>query len=276
MFFMSNHNKTKLFGEIIRFKLNRSILLISILLTAHIGSFAQAKRTIYDVQNLKLDENSIDSIVSFKKILPHLNGIANLRDYVLKHQEEFPMEQKAIETSRDKKHEAHKRWERYMRKLPVFVLMVNDINNYITVETNISNNITICKKFTDDLYVKIKNKNNFRINAEIEFEQNKLINFPKNKKNIVLLSEKKKDVFFNYVNNGKSTFSLPPNSEIFVKIPIVYNCNGKNNNTIENSAIEVNHKINLGGYVYNKFKKELYRVTSKYIKTSTINITSNK
>lgn len=273
---MSNHNKTKLFGEIIRFKLNSSILLISILLTAHIGSFAQAKRTIYDVQNLKLDENSIDSIVSFKKILPHLNGIANLRDYVLKHQEEFPMEQKAIETSRDKKHEAHKRWERYMRKLPVFVLMVNDINNYITVETNISNNITICKKFTDDLYVKIKNKNNFRINAEIEFEQNKLINFPKNKKNIVLLSEKKKDVFFNYVNNGKSTFSLPPNSEIFVKIPIVYNCNGKNNNTIENSTIEVNHKINLGGYVYNKFKKELYRVTSKYIKTSTINITSNK
>ena len=274
--FMSNYVKTKLFGEIIRFKLHSTIPLVIALLAIHSSTFAQTERTIYDVQTLKLDESTVDNVISFKKIVPHLNGIANLRDYVLKHQEEFPMEQKAIETSRDKKHEAHKRWERYMRKLPVFVLMANDINDYISVETTISKNISVCRKFTDELFVRIKNKNNFRINAEIEFEQNKLINFPKNKKSVVLLSDKKKGAFFNYVNNGKSTFSLPPNSEIFVKIPIVYNCNGKNNNTIENSTIEVNHKINLGGYVYNKFKKELYRVTSKYIKTSTINITSNK
>mgnify|MGYP006945904126 FL=1 len=141
---MSNYVKTKLFGEIIRFKLHSTIPLVIALLAIHSSTFAQTERTIYDVQTLKLDESTVDNVISFKKIVPHLNGIANLRDYVLKHQEEFPMEQKAIETSRDKKHEAHKRWERYMRKLPVFVLMANDINDYISVETTISKSITVC------------------------------------------------------------------------------------------------------------------------------------
>ncbi len=269
----------KLFGGIIRFYNYRNFLscvVYSVLFCVSSLSLQSQHRTIYDVQTLKLDESSIDNVISFKEILPHLNGIADLRDYVLKHREEFPMEQKAIETSRDKKHEAHKRWERYMRKLPVLVLMANDINDYITVETTISKNITICKNFTDVLYVKIKNKNNFRINAEVEFEQNKLINFPKNKNSISLLSEKKDNVFYNYISNGNSTFSLPPNTEIHVKIPIVYNCNGKSGDSKKNNKIEIKHKINLGGYIYNKFKKELYRVTSKKIKTSTINIITNK
>ena len=208
-------------------------------------------------------------------IQPHLSGISDLRQYILENQQDFPLEKEAIKTSRNKKHEAHKRWERYMRKLPVTVLMVNDINNYISVETKISKSITLCKNFKDELFVKIKNKNNFKINAEIELKQNSIINYPKNNKNVVFLSKKTDNVFFNYINNGNATFSLPANKELYVKIPIVYNCNGRKDNNLKLKNIDISHKINLSGYIYNKDKKELYRVTSTNNKTSIINITKN-
>ncbi|MEE9409010.1 MAG: hypothetical protein V3V28_13155 [Polaribacter sp.] len=268
--------ETKVFGGIRRFKLYKfiffSILFFTIFLVNN-SIHSQNQRSIYDVQTLKLDKSTSDKIVSFKTIKPFLNGIADLRQHVLENREDYPMEQKAIETSRDKKHEAHKRWERYMRKLPVLVYMVNDMNDFISVETKLSKEITICKKFKDDLFIKVKNKNNYRINAELELLPNPLINYPYNNREVVLLSKTATDSFFNYINAGRATFSLPANAEIYIKIPVIYNCDGKKGKTYNlKNKVEIVHKINLSGYVFNKNKEELYRVTSKNITTSSINI----
>ena len=148
---MINYVKeTTVFGGILRFKLHKHLLfpvLFFVLFVTIESTYSQNTRTIYDTQNLKLDENSSDKVVSFKVIQPFLNGIADLRQHVLENQKDYPMEQKAIETSRDKKHEAHKRWERYMRKLPVYVYMVNDINDFIAVETQLSKRCVSLKNF---------------------------------------------------------------------------------------------------------------------------------
>ncbi len=65
--------------------------------------FGQDK-TIYQTQTLKLDEYAVDNVISFSELLPHLDGIANLRQHVLENLEDYPMEQSAIESSRDKEH----------------------------------------------------------------------------------------------------------------------------------------------------------------------------
>ncbi len=237
------------------------------------SSYGQEK-TIYDVQNLKLDETTADGLISFEKIIPHLTGVAELRRHVLENQELYPMEQKAIETSRDKKHEAHKRWERYMRKLPVYVYVVKDMQNYISVSTTITDNFTVCKKFNDKLSVKIENKNEYPISAEIELEAGNLVNFPKSKDEIKFTSSDAKKITFNYIGNGRATFSMPSKSQINVTIPVVYSCDGQKGitNKTENNQILINHKINLVGYIYNSEKKELYRITSFPITTSTIKL----
>jgi hypothetical protein len=236
-------------------------------------SYAQEK-TVYDVQNLMLDETTADGIISFQKIVPHLTGIAKLRRHVYENQELYPMEQKAIETSRDKKHEAHKRWERYMRKLPVYVYMVRDVQNYIQVTTEISNGFTVCQKFNDNLTVNIENKNEYPISAEIEFEAGNLVNFPKSGEEIKITFNKNQKITFNYIGNGRATFSLPAKSKVSAIIPVVYTCDGKNGKTnkTENNQISINHKINLVGYIYNSEKKELYRITSFPITTSKIKL----
>jgi len=272
-----NQKKTKLFGEIIRLPLFKLFLLKISIFVAYsllaVTSLYAQKKTIYDTQTLKLNESNVDHIVSFKQIQPYLNGIANLRDYVLTHQDEFPMEQEAIETSRNKKHEAHKRWERYMRKLPVFVYMVNDMNNFIEVETQLTKEITICKIFNDEIIVKVKNKNKYRINGELELLPNPLINYPYNSRNVIQLSKTHSESFFSYINSGRATFSLPANAEISIKMPIVYNCDGKNGQTYNlKDTVEIQHKINLSGYLFNKNKEELYRVTSTKMVSSVINI----
>jgi len=268
--------ETKVFWGIHRFILHipQHFFVLSFVLFITIEStHTQNTRTIYDTQNLKLDKKSSDKIVSFKVIQPFLNGIADLRQDVLDNLENYPMEQKAIETSRDKKHEAHKRWERYMRKLPVYIYMVNDMNDFIIIETQLSKKITICKKFNDEIIIKVKNKNNYRINGELELLPNSLINYPYNNKEVNQLSKTHSESFFNYINAGRATFSLPANSEIEIKMPIVYNCDGKNGKTYNlKNKIEIEHKINLSGYLFNKNKKELYRVTSTNMVSSTINI----
>ncbi|WP_298425476.1 hypothetical protein [uncultured Kordia sp.] len=237
------------------------------------NSFAQEK-TIYDVQDLKLDETTADGIISFQKIVPHLTGVAKLRKHVYENQELYPMEQKAIETSRDKKHEAHKRWERYMRKLPVSVYLVDDMQNYITVTTSISDRLTVCEKFNDQLALKIENKNDYPISAEIELDAGQLVNFPKASNEVEKIFNKKQKIAFNYIGNGRATFSLPANSKLTVNLPIVYSCDGKKGKTIKqlNNQILINHKINLVGYIYNEEKKELYRVTSIPVTTSSIKL----
>ena len=272
---MTNQKETKLFGEIIRsFSKHTSlfcVLFYTVLSTLPINS--QSHKTIYDVQTLKLDENSSDKVVSFKEMQPFLNGILELRQHVLENQEDYPMEQKAIETSRNKKHEAHKRWERYMRKLPVFVYIVNDMNDFIEVKTQLSKKITICKIFNDEIILKIKNKNNYRINGELELLPNPLINYPYNNRNVTQLSKTHSKSFFSYINAGRATFSLPANAEISVKMPIVYNCDGKNGKTYNlKDKVDIQHKINLSGYLFNKNKEELYRVTSTKMVSSIINI----
>lgn len=273
----NNVKETTVFGGIHRFRLHTFTLfpiLFFVLFVTIESTYSQNTRTIYDTQNLKLDESSSDKIVSFKVMQPFLNGIADLRQHVLENQEDYPMEQKAIETSRDKKHEAHKRWERYMRKLPVYVYMVNDMNNFISVETQLSKKITLCKKFNDEIIIKVKNKNNYRINGELELLPNPLINYPYNNREVINLSKTHSDSFFNYINAGRATFSLPANAEIEIKMPIVYNCDGKNGSTYNlKNKIEIEHKINLSGYLFNKNKEELYRVTSTKMVSSTINIT---
>ena len=247
------------------------VILLSMLYAQN--TFAQEKN-VYDVQNLKLDETTADGIISFEKITPHLLGISKLRQHVYENQELYPMEQKAIETSRDKKHEAHKRWERYMRKLPVYVYIVKDVQNYIQVTTEITNQFTVCQKFNDELAVKIENKNEYPISAEIEFEAGDLVNFPKSSQEIKISSKKDKNITFNYIGNGRATLSLPAKSKVSVTIPIVYTCDGKKGKTnkTENNQISINHKINLVGYVYNSEKKELYRITSFPITTSKIKL----
>jgi hypothetical protein len=238
-----------------------------------LSTHSQNHKTIYDTQNLKLDKSTSDKIVSFKEMQPFLNSILELRQHVLENQEDYPMEQKAIETSRDKKHEAHKRWERYMRKLPVFVYMINDMNDFITVETKLTKEITICKIFNDEIIVKIKNKNNYRINGELELLPNPLINYPFNNRKVIQLSKTHSKSFFSYINAGRATFSLPANAEISIKMPIVYNCDGKNGKTYSlNDEVKIEHKINLSGYLFNKNKEELYRVTSTKMVSSVINI----
>ncbi len=236
-------------------------------------SYAQEK-TVYDVQNLKLDETTADGVISFQKIVPHLMGIATLRRHVYENQELYPMEQKAIETSRDKKHEAHKRWERYMRKLPVYVYIVKDIQNYIEVTTEISNRFTVCQKFNDQLKVNIENKNEYPISAEIEFEAGNLVNFPKSDEEIKISFHKDQKITFNYIGNGRATFSLPAHSKVSATIPVVYTCDGKKGTTAKtkNNQILINHKINLVGYIYNSEKKELYRITSFPVTTSSIKL----
>ena len=266
----------KLFGEIIHFYSNYALcicIFFCTLFCSVLPAQSQSHKTIYDVQTLKLDEESSDKVVSFKVVQPFLNGIADLRQHVLENQDDYPMEQKAIETSRDKKHEAHKRWERYMRKLPVFVYMVNDMNNFIAVETQLTKEITICKKFNDEIIIKLKNKNNYRINGELELLTNSLINYPYNNRDVKQLSKTHSKSFFNYINGGRATFSLPANAEISVKMPLVYNCDGKNGETYNlKDKVEIEHKINLSGYLFNKNKEELYRVTSTKMVSSTINI----
>ncbi|MBC8753666.1 hypothetical protein H2O64_03235 [Kordia sp. YSTF-M3] len=236
-------------------------------------SYAQEKN-VYDVQNLKLDETTADGIISFQKIVPHLMGIPKLRRHVYENQELYPMEQKAIETSRDKKHEAHKRWERYMRKLPVYVYVVRDVQNYIQVTTEISNRFTVCQKFNDNLTVNIENKNEYPISAEIEFDAGNLVNFPKSGEEIKITFNKNQKITFNYIGNGRATFSLPAKSKVSATIPVVYTCDGKNGKTnkTENNQILINHKINLVGYIYNSEKKELYRITSFPVTTSSIKL----
>ncbi|ARV14522.1 hypothetical protein [Polaribacter sp. SA4-12] len=274
---MINYVKeTNVFGGIHRFKLHistRFLVLFFLICIAFESTYAQNNRTIYDVQTLKLDKSTSDKLVSFKVIQPFLNSIADLRQHVLENLEDYPMEQKAIETSRDKKHEAHKRWERYMRKLPVYVYMVNDINDFISVETQLNKKITICKKFNDEIIIKVKNKNNYRINGELELLPNSLINYPYNDREVIQLSKTHSESFFNYINAGRATFSLPANAEISIKMPIVYNCDGKNGETYDlKDKVEIEHKINLSGYFFNKNKKELYRVTSTKMVSSIINI----
>jgi hypothetical protein len=275
---MINYVKeTKVFGGIHRFKLHTSpqfIALFFVLFVTIESTYSQNTKTIYDTQNLKLDENSSDKLVSFKVIQPFLNGIADLRQHVLENQEDYPMEQKAIETSRDKKHEAHKRWERYMRKLPVFVYMVNDMNDFIAVETQLTKKMTVCKKFNDEIIVKVKNKNNYRINGELELLRNPLINYPYNNREVIQLSKTHSESFFSYIKSGRATFSLTDQSEISIKMPIVYNCDGKKGKTYNlKDKVDIEHKINLSGYLFNKNKEELYRVTSTKMVSSVINIT---
>lgn len=238
------------------------------------NSFAQEK-TIYDVQTLKLNENTADGIISFQKIIPHLSGVAKLREHVFQNQELYPLEQKAIETSRNKRHEAHKRWERYMRKLPVYVYLVDDMQNYIQVTTSISNRLTVCKKFNDQLKVNIENKNDYPITAEIELSAGRIVSFPKRDSQIEKLFAKNQKVAFNYIGNGRATFSLPAKSKLAVNIPIVYSCDGQKGRTLKelNNQILINHKINLAGYIYNEEKKELYRITSIPVTTSSIKLT---
>lgn len=240
----------------------------------HTQNTLAQEKTIYDVQDLKLDETTADGIISFQKIVPHLLGVAKLRKHVYDNQELYPMEQKAIETSRNKKHEAHKRWERYMRKLPVYVYLVKDMQNYITVTTSISNQLTICKKFNDELTLNIENKNNYPISAEIELDAGSIVNFPKTDDAVEKIFNQKLKVAFNYIGNGRATFSLPAKTKIAVKIPIVYSCDGKNGKTFKelNNQILINHKVNLVGYIYNEEKKELYRVTSIPVTTSRIKL----
>lgn len=236
--------------------------------------FGQDK-TIYQTQTLKLDEYAVDNVISFSELLRHLDGIANLRQHVLENLEDYPMEQSAIESSRDKEHEAHKRWERYMRKLPVYVCLVDDMNDYIIVDTQISETIEVCKQYTDVLTLQIKNVNNYMINGEIELQHNSFVNFPKDKEDINLLSTSDQDAIFNYISNGLGTFSLPSNSQISISIPITYNCNGneKDINAINNEKVNISHKIILGGYIFNKEEEVLYRVTSNVITTSSIKLT---
>ena len=44
------------------------------------------EKTVYDVQNLKLDETTADGIISFQDIVPHLIGVAELRKHVYENQ----------------------------------------------------------------------------------------------------------------------------------------------------------------------------------------------
>lgn len=232
------------------------------------------EKTVYDVQNLKLDESTADALISFKEIIPYLTGVAKLRQHVLENQELYPMEKKAIETSRDKKHEAHKRWERYMRKLPVYVFIAKDMQEYITVSTTISKKLTVCQKFNDELHVKIENKNSDPISAEIELDAGNLVNFPKSKGDVKFTLSDAEKMTFNYIGNGRATFSMPPKSQINAVIPVVYSCDGRNGvtNKTTNNQILIKHKINLVGYIYNNEKKELYRVTSFPVTTATIKL----
>jgi hypothetical protein len=250
-------------------------ILVMWLCMLHTQNTSAQEKTIYDVQNLKLDETTADGIISFQKIIPHLAGIQNLRKHVYDNQELYPMEQKAIETSRDKKHEAHKRWERYMRKLPVYVYQVNDMQKYIKVTTSITDGFTVCEKFNDKLTVNIENKNQYPISAEIELEAGNIVNFPKSNDDIEKIFNKNQKITFNYIGNGKATFSLPANSKLSVSIPVVYSCDGKKGKTNKelNNQILINHKINLVGYIFNEEKKELYRITSIPVTTSSIKLT---
>lgn len=254
----------------------QKILLMSVLwmCTLQTQLLHAQEKTVYEVQNLKLDETTADKVISFKKIVPHLMGIAKLREHVFQNQNLYPMEQKAIETSRDKRHEAHKRWERYMRKLPVYVYIANDIQDYISVTTTITDNFTVCKKFNDKLYMKIENKNDYPVSAEIELEAGNLVNFPKSKKDIQFTSSDSQKITFNYIGNGRATFSMPPKTTIDAVIPVVYSCDGRNGmtNKTENNQILIKHKINLVGYIFNNIKKELYRVTSFPVTTSKIKL----
>ncbi len=251
-----------------------SPVLVMWLLMLQTQNILAQEKTIYEVQDLKLDETTADGIISFQKIVPHLTGVAKLRKHVFDNQELYPMEQKAIETSRDKKHEAHKRWERYMRKLPVYVYLVKDIQNYIKVTTSISDRLTVCKKFNDQLTINIENKNNYPISAEIELDAGSIVNFPKTDDGVEKIYNLKQKTAFNYIGNGRATFSLPAKTKLAVKIPIVYSCDGKNGKTFKelNNQILINHKINLVGYIYNEEKKELYRVTSIPVTTSSIKL----
>lgn len=263
------------FGEINLSKLQIFFLLFSLITlgSATNSAYSQSTKSIYDTQNLKLNFNNVDSIISFKNLKPYLKGISELRQHVLENQESYPMEQSAIETSRDKKHEAHKRWERYMRKLPVYVYMVNDMNDFIKVETQITKKISVCKKFNDEIIIDIKNNNNYRINGELELIPNQLINYPFNNRKVIQLSKTHSNSFLKYINGGRATFSLPANAKISIKMPIVYNCDGKKGMSYNlNDKVNIEHKINLSGYLYNKNKKELYRVTSTKMVSSTINI----
>jgi hypothetical protein len=251
-----------------------SSLFVLYLFILHTAVTSAQEKNVYDVQNLKLDETTADGIISFQNIVPHLTGVAKLRRHVYENQELYPMEQKAIETSRDKKHEAHKRWERYMRKLPVYVYIAKDLQNYIKVTTSISDHFTVCKKFNDKLFVEIENKNDYPISAEIELEAGNIINFPKSKDEVKVTYNKDQKITFNYIGSGRATFSLPPNSKVSATIPVVYSCNGQKGKTTktENNQISINHKINLVGYIYDSEKKELYRITSFPITTSKIKL----
>lgn len=226
------------------------------------------EKSIYDVETLKIEEHIYDSIVQFDFIEPHLNGIGWLRKHVEDNLEDFPMEEAAISSSRDKQHEAHKRWERYMRKLPVKVYKIEDIQKALEVKCSITETITVCKNFQDVMELTFENHSTQPLSFEFALSYNSFIQYPDDSENLddAILKVPSANDKFNYVGNGRATITISPNQEIKVSLPVNYSCDGKGGELYKTSFpsnfVEINYDIKLNGYTYNKDKKELYMLAT--------------
>lgn len=228
------------------------------------------EKSIYDVQTLKIEEHTFDSIVNFNYIEPYLNGIAWLRQHVKENMEQFPMEEEAIATSRDQNHEAHKRWERYMRTLPVKILKISDLQTLLSIECKSKELVSICEDINDNWEISFENKSNQPLSFEFELGANRLLVYPDYGDHVEIMSSTDAlcNEHVNYIGNGRATIFIPPNSDVRIELPVVYSCDGKNGESFRSAYsdghLSIEYKIKLTGYIYNHDEKELYLVATLF------------
>lgn len=238
----------------------------------------QAQKSVFDMQHLKLDSHAVDSQVEFSFLENHYNGMGWLRNDVSQNLANYPMAEADVLSSRDKEHEAHKRWERYMRKLPVYVHQVNDINKFLEVKVELPDQIKLCESFKDTVWISISNTSSIMLNSELELSQNPIIQWPKDNRSMALeawgLSPMEA---LNYGGNGRFTFSILPNSTIRIRVAVVYSCDGYGGDRILQSLttneIQMDYQLILSGYIYNREEQELYRCISGQLPLKSIKLT---
>ncbi len=258
-------------------QLAMKLVLTTTLLFISVYSISQEK-TIYDVETLKIDEAVYDSVVQFGHIEPHLNGIGWLRKHVEENMADYPMEEEAIATSRNKQHEAHKRWERYMRTLPVKIFKIEDIKSAIEIKCSIQEKVSVCQDFQSTMVLTFENHCSQPINFEFALDYNSFILYPSDQSGLekVNYSQENSNDSFNYVGDGRATISISPNQLITVSIPLNYSCDGKGGelykSIFQDNLVQINCDLKLNGYTYNKEKKELYMLATSNIKLASLKL----
>lgn len=245
--------------KIVTFMLKAATLLVFLAVTMS----ATAQLSIYDVQNLLITESSIDSSVSYKFVGDNYLGQAELRNRIKSNPDSFPLEAEAKASSRDFEHEVHKRWERYMRKLPVKIVDVANFHKIIKVKASIKKGLET--DFTTDTLVLIfKNKKKYSIATELEISSPSKVVLPRYNSDVIFTCNKNdSDSHFKIYTRGKAILNLKGKGALDVRIPILYSNDGISEQKHFSASLDdFTLDFLLTGYLYNEEEKTLYKITS--------------